>query len=715
MHNLFRTVCLAVVWGALLIQPQPVSPADHRPGAVVAIALRNWPPHYLTDPKTGAPTGFAIDVLNRVARSCDLDVRYVVYDDWPDAFVALESRAAIVAPNLGITDARRGLYDFTVPYETFRISIFVRTATSDIHDAGDLVGRMVGVIKDNQGLFLMRARGGSDLCVYNSLEEAFMALLSGRVDALVGPGNPILGVAMRSGLDEKLKIIGKPLQEIKRAIAVRKENPELFQRLDGAIRQFIATPEYKRIYEKWHGKAKPFWNVSRVVMGMGILLGLSIAGMFAWRHRSMIKMNRSLVEAEQRLREIVQNTSAGYFFIDAQGRFRDVNDAWLRLHGYGRREEVIGQPFTLTQEESCLETAAQNVQGLLAGNPIPTGEATRRCRDGSIGHHTFSAHPVVQQGKVIGLEGFIIDCTEAHQAAEAKRQMEERFWLVNKAKSLRRMAGAIAHHFNNQLAVVQGNLELAVEDLPDHAAMRSLLGEAAQAARRASEISGLLLIYLGQSTVKGGPIDLSAVCRQEVPLLRDSLPEGITLETDLMDVGPVVHGAGHQIHQVLTRLIANAAEAIGDRGGTITLATKHLVTAAMAKVPIAPVDWQPEADAYACLEVADSGCGMTQEDLDRLFDPFFSTKFMGRGLGLPVVLGILKACRGAIGVESTKDQGSIFRVFLPVVGGRGSPGDRNRRRDASPRRRHDHTDRRRPDVSAPDDRGHARPPRPCGP
>ena len=669
MDRLFHVAIVAAILVTVFIQPPDVSSAEGAPRAVVAVALRNWPPHYLTDKDTGKPEGFAIDIMNSVAELSDLKVRYVVCDSWPEAFEALRNNRAVLAPNMGITEERLGLYDFTAPYETFRITTFVRNAAVGIDEASALVGKNVGVVARNQGLVLMRKRGGSNLHVFNSLEEAFMALLAGNVDALVYPEKPLLSIAIRSGLGEKVRIVGEPLQEIKRSIAVKKGEPELFSTLDNAIRQFIKTPEYQRIYEKWHGKPEPFWNLTRVMIVMGVVLVLTVATMLVWRYRSMLKLNRSLAEAEERFRGIVENTEAGYFFVDNDGRFQSVNHAWLKMHGYDSQDDVIGQPFTMTQVKEDLAAAQRQVAALLEGDTIPTGESTRLCKDGTVGYHTFSAHSVAQGGKVVGLEGFIIDANERKLAEQEKRSLEFRLWTAGKAESLNRMAGAVAHHFNNQIGVVLGNLELALEDLPGRTPAREFLTEAMNAARRASEVSGLMLVYIGQSTDKHEAIDLSECCRQNLSLIQDSLPEGIVLETDFMAAGPVVSANGDQVWQVLSHLISNSAEAIGDCNGKVSLAIKTIPASDIPKIHMMPIDWKPDGNIFACIEVSDTGCGIAEEDMDKLFDPFFTTHFTGRGLGLPVVMGIVTTWKGAICVESRKNLGSVFRIFLPLAAG----------------------------------------------
>jgi len=270
------------------------------------------------------------------------------------------------------------------------------------------------------------------------------------------------------------------------------------------------------------------------------------------------------------------------------------------------------------------------------------------------------------EGKALRMVGVLSDITERKRAEAEKEKLEAQNRQLQKSESLGRMAGAIAHHFNNQLQAVMLNLEMARNDLPRGAGPMENLTHAMQSARKAGEVSSLMLTYLGQTVSKREPMDLSEACLRSLPLLRAGIQNEVVLETELLTPGPAISANANQLQQVLTNLVTNAWEAMGDGHGAVHLSVKTISAADIPARNRFPIDWQPQDNAYACLGVADAGCGIADTDIEKLFDPFFSSKFTGRGLGLPVVLGIVRAHNGVITVESKRGRGSVFRVFFPV-------------------------------------------------
>ncbi len=276
-------------------------------------------------------------------------------------------------------------------------------------------------------------------------------------------------------------------------------------------------------------------------------------------------------------------------------------------------------------------------------------------------------------GKPSRMIGLNRDITERKQMEGDKEKLEAQNLQLQKTESLGRMAGAIAHHFNNQLGVVIGNLEMAIDVLPQGAEPADMLTASMQAAWKAAEMSGLMLTYLGQSSDEREPLDISETCQRSLSILQAVIPGKVALETALPSHGPIIMANANLIQQVISNLATNAWEAIDKKQGVIHLSIKTVSPTEIPATHRFPIGWQPQDSAYACLEVTDTGSGIAAGDFDKLFDPFFSSKFSGRGLGLPVVLGIIKVYGGAVTVESEPGRGSTFRVFLPVSAEEAAP------------------------------------------
>ncbi|MBF0551922.1 MAG: response regulator [Deltaproteobacteria bacterium] len=271
-----------------------------------------------------------------------------------------------------------------------------------------------------------------------------------------------------------------------------------------------------------------------------------------------------------------------------------------------------------------------------------------------------------EQGHVTGSLSTARDITELKRAEDERMNLERQLQQAQKAESLGRMAGSIAHHFNNMLGVVMGNLELALYDLPQESDVRAYLVKSIKASHKAAEISHLMLAYLGQTTGRKEPLDLVEAVRETLPLLSASIPGKVYLKTEIPPAGPIILGDSVHIKQILSNLVTNALEAIGEGEGEIVLALRIVGKAETRELRLFPLDWDLNREDYVCLSVSDTGCGMDAATQEKIFDPFFSTKFTGRGLGLSVVLGLVRAQDGAIAIDSRPGCGAVFRVFFPI-------------------------------------------------
>jgi len=374
----------------------------------------------------------------------------------------------------------------------------------------------------------------------------------------------------------------------------------------------------------------------------------------------------ALRESEEKYRLIADNMADTVWVMDMNMRFTYVSPSVTRMYGT-TVEEVMNQPIALSLVPESLETALKvfseemllEAQGKAAPGRTRILELEEYKSDGStIWVESSMSFLRDEHNNAVGILGVSRDITDRKRAEAERDALEARTLQLQKAESLGRMAGAIAHHFNNQLQGVIGYLELAMGDLPKGAGPIGSIKEAMRAANRAAGVSRQMLTYLGQTPGKQRPMDLSETCRLALPMLRAGMPANMVLKTDLPPLGPVVHANANQVQQILANLITNAWEAMSEEGGTIYLNAKTVLRTDIPLRRRFPVDWHPECEAYACMEVRDDGPGIFDQEMEKVFDPFFSTKFTGRGLGLSIALGIVRAHGGCITVESRCRAGS---------------------------------------------------------
>jgi PAS domain S-box-containing protein len=379
--------------------------------------------------------------------------------------------------------------------------------------------------------------------------------------------------------------------------------------------------------------------------------------------RKLVEME--LRESEERYRLLFESASDALFLIASDtGMVVKANSIASELYGYDPDELLTKKSMDLSaepEETRRLTHAAQTAPDNVLSIPM----RLHRKKDGNVFPVEITARSFPLKARQVLLVA-VRDITNRKRAEAEKAELEALNRQLQKAESLGHMAGGIAHHFNNQLYAVMGNLEMAMDDLPLGVNSNENLVSAMQAARKAADVSRLMLTYLGQTPGKHEPIDLSETCRQNLPLLQAATPKGIILSAEFPPSGPIIRADTNQIHQIFTNLITNAWESTSDNRGTIALTVKTVPHVDIPASNRFPMDWQPKESNYACLEVSDTGCGISNKDIEKIFDPFFTTKFTGRGLGLPVVMGIVKAHAGGITVESEPGHGSTFRIFLPV-------------------------------------------------
>jgi PAS domain S-box-containing protein len=362
------------------------------------------------------------------------------------------------------------------------------------------------------------------------------------------------------------------------------------------------------------------------------------------------------------------------FYKDASGRYTGCNTAFTRFIGR-TRNEIVGNTVYEVSPQSFAKTYKDKDLDLLT-DPVgmQTYESKVAHSDGSVRDVIFhKARMTDEAGMPTGIVGVITDITELKQTQARRDQLEAQLRQSQKMEALGTLAGGVAHDFNNIIAAIMGNVELAREDMePGHAALESL-EEIGKASRRAKNLVQQILAFSRRQKAAREAISLAPVVEESVRLLRTTLPAGVSLTVECAPDAPPVLADATQVEQVLLNLCGNAWQSIQGRArpGLIEVRLQaHERSADRAQdagAAIASGAMRP--GRYACLSVQDNGSGMDKETLARIFEPFFTTKAVdkGTGLGLAVVHGIVQEHGANIEVHSVPGEGSTFRVYFPAV------------------------------------------------
>lgn len=345
-------------------------------------------------------------------------------------------------------------------------------------------------------------------------------------------------------------------------------------------------------------------------------------------------------------------------------RIRRMNTAMLKL--VGEDADYMLPKDGLSLRPNSEESFVGEMLAVEAGLASHEVETSLLARDGHTVHVELKLLVVPSDGPPLSrVLVSMIDLTRRKAEEEERRTLQAKMQQAQKLESLGILAGGIAHDFNNLLVGVLGNADLALETTPSDPELREMLLEIRSAARHASDLSTQMLAYSGGGNFSVRAVDLATLVHETVHLLSSSISKKAELEIAIQGELPTIDGDPSPIRQVVMNLVTNASEAIGDDPGQLKV---RLGEARFERDRLvdAYVDGELPAQDLVFVEVSDTGCGMDLEVLGKLFDPFYTTKFTGRGLGMAAVLGIVRSHGGAILIDTEVGVGSIFTVLFPI-------------------------------------------------
>ncbi len=426
----------------------------------------------------------------------------------------------------------------------------------------------------------------------------------------------------------------------------------------------VAKIDKAEILSQARGRSVPLLVASLVLVAA--MLGLGGA---AWQ-RTLKKRYEEAYQAQRerealllRFEHLVRQANDAILLADAELRILEANERALQLYGYSA-EELGAMKLTDLVAASDSDASARAWRGL-AETGAYLREAVHMGRGGEELPVEVSARRFLLEGQEY-VQVIVRDMRERRRAEAERRRLEQQLQQGQRLESLGRLAGGIAHDFNNILMAILGHAELAQAELPPGSPAREDLQEIANASHRAAELCRQMMAYSGRGHIQAETVDLVELIGNIVHLLSSVISKKVLLNLNLEKNLPPILGDPSQIDQVLMNLVLNASEAIGERSGVITISAGAM-DCTREYLRSTYLDEDLPAGLYVTLEVSDTGVGMSRETLAHLFEPFFSTKAGGRGLGLAAVLGIVRAHKGAIKVYSELGKGTTFKVLFPTA------------------------------------------------
>lgn len=378
-------------------------------------------------------------------------------------------------------------------------------------------------------------------------------------------------------------------------------------------------------------------------------------------NKTITERNRAeegLRESERRFRETTDLLPTIICETGIDMKITYMNRAGLSSLGYSQTDIELGIKLLDLIHPEDKAKLAQHTDEILQGRELVAAECCMLRKDGSEIAVFVNLAPIHKEGRIVGMRASIADINEL-------KNLQARLLEAQKMEAIATLAGGIAHEFNNALGAVIPNADLLRMRFPDNEEIIKYVQPLHSSAKRMAHLTNQLLAYARGGKYFTQHVSLSGFVRDTLPLIAHSLDPDIQVETNLSEHVCDVKVDLAQMQMVLLAVLANAAESI-ERSGCIRIITRTMEVDEEHAIDHAGLQPGP----YACLAIEDDGRGMDAETRARVFEPFFSTKYVGRGLGMAAVYGIVKNHGGLVLVDSALEKGAVIRIFLPCSGRR---------------------------------------------
>lgn len=629
------------------------------------VGIYNFKPMVFID-SNGTPGGLFIDILNHIAAKEKWKIKYVP-GTWQEGLERLQEGKIDLVAGIGYSAERDKLFDFPKEFVALDWGLVYSKKGSRINTVMDLDGKRITVLKGslythNFQELLKQFNIKAQIIEKTEINEIFESIDTG--EAHGGINANLAGIQFESQYDvDRTPIVFSP---VKLSYAVKNDkNSDVIEAINRNLLELKSDNNsfYYNAYEKWITQSRntipeqAWWGLAFLVFclaGAAVFV-VTLRDQVRAKTTELVESNRNLSQQKTLMNHVINGTTDAIYVKDTVGRYLLVNTEAARVLGKPL-EEIIDLDDSVLfplHEAEILKKADLKVMASVTG-PLTYVEQLSTV-DGKRIYHATKGPIHDENGKVTGMFGVSRDVTE-------HRRLEAQLLQAQKMESIGRLAGGVAHDFNNKLTVIMGYAELSKMRLSDSEQLLHNLGEITKAAEHSRDITAQLLSFSRQQIISPKALNLNKAIMDTQKMLPRLIGEDILLTVDMDKNLWMVKIDVTQLDQIIMNLGVNARDAMPD-GGELKITTSN--------VTIEEAYCREHLDAspgdYVQLTFCDNGHGMDEETAKHIFEPFFTTKEVGKGtgLGLATIYGIVTQNKGFISIYSEPGRGTVFKIFLP--------------------------------------------------
>lgn len=621
---------------------------------------KNFPPYEFVD-EDGEYKGFNVDLMRAIALELKKDIKFYPMD-WLAAHAALINGKVDLIQGMNFNKQRKEIYDFSTPYMLNASVVFTRKDDVSTHSLNDLKGKIVAVQRSDFTAYILAEQGEIEVKFVSELITGFNYLIQGKVDAVFS--NKLTGIYVinNSNLNNMVKIVGDEINQMDYGVAVKKGNDELLSQINEALSNLKKKGTYSKIYEKWFGtyedKGKWQKEIIYIILSITLLSFIFSYVNYRWNkelkkevdkrttdlslaNMELTKSKNLIIESNKFKEQIIDSLSIGLITFDSRGYITAFNKSALQIFSMNR-EDVLGRTldelnldkfFNISLIYDCIKYGKSNIV-----------EETRFVIDGEEYFYNYIISPLItieekMNGGVMTFRNFT---DEKNMRNELQHQ--------SKMQSLGRLVAGIVHEIRNPLTSIKTYIDLLPEKYDNVKFREKITRQVPMEIDRLNVLLKELLDYSKPSSNIVEEFSLNKLAYETIDLVKTSYENKHINITVNSTCDIIIKNEMNKMRQVLINILLNSFEAINNDGHIDIYISKDC--------------------EYVYMEIKDDGVGVDEKSIDKIFEPFYTTKQNGTGLGLALCYQYINEMQGSIKVSSN-DNGTIVYISIRLIGDEG--------------------------------------------